>query len=177
MASLQEQLLKAGLADKKKAKEINKQKRKDKQVARRSTDAPVDEIKAAAEAARLQKVEKDRALNAERDALAQEKAIAAQIRQLIVTNRQSKKGGELAYNFTHGKKIKKIYVTEELQKHLIAGRLVIAMLDEQAEIVPRVIGEKIAERNADLVILPAQAAEVQEDDPYADYQIPDDLMW
>lgn len=177
MASLQEQLLKAGLADKKKAKDINKQKRKEKNVARRSNDVQVDEVKAAAEAARLQKAEKDRALNAERDALAQEKAIAAQIRQLIVTNRQPKKGGELAYNFTHGKKIKKIYVTDELQKHLIAGRLVIAMLDEQAEIVPRVIGEKIAERNADLVILPSKTTEVLEDDPYADYQIPDDLMW
>lgn len=177
MASLQEQLLKAGLADKKKAKDINKQKRKEKNVARRSNDVQVDEVKAAAEAARLQKAEKDRALNAERDALAQEKAIAAQIRQLIVTNRQPKKGGELAYNFTHGKKIKKIYVTDELQKHLIAGRLVIAMLDEQAEIVPRVIGEKIAERNADLVIMPSKTTEVLEDDPYADYQIPDDLMW
>lgn len=177
MASLQEQLLKAGLADKKQAKAINKQKRKQKNQARRSNEVQVDEVKLAAETARREKAERDRALNAERNARAQEKAIAAQIKQLIEKNRLPKGDGEIAYNFTHGKKIKKLYVTQEIQKHLIAGRLVLALLNEQAEIVPRVIGEKIAERDADLVIMPSQNTEPEEDDPYADYPIPDDLMW
>ena len=177
MKSLQEQLLKAGLVDKKQAKQIDKQKRKDKNVARRSSEAVVDEVKVAAEQARADKLAKDRALNAERNALAKEKAIAAQIRQLIDVNKQSRAGGELAYNYTHGKKIKKVYVTKALQDHLIAGRLVIALLDDQAELVPRVIGEKIAERDPDRVILPTQTSAATDDDPYADYVIPDDLMW
>jgi hypothetical protein len=44
--------------------------------------------------------------------------------------------------------------------------------------VPRVIADKIAERNPDCVVRVKQASNVvEEDDPYAAFQIPDDLMW
>lgn len=44
--------------------------------------------------------------------------------------------------------------------------------------MPRVIAGKIAERNPDIVVRVKQATtEVEEDDPYAAYKIPDDLMW
>jgi uncharacterized protein YaiL (DUF2058 family) len=53
MASLQDQLLKAGLIDTKKAKQANKEKRKETNVARRSNEEVVDEVKQSAEQARL----------------------------------------------------------------------------------------------------------------------------
>lgn len=178
MVSLQEQLMKAGLVDKKKAKQIDKDKRKQQKVARKSSEQTVDEVKLAAEQARAEKAARDKQLNAERNALAQQKAIAAQIVQLVSNNKQSKGGGDIAYNFTFGKKIKKIYVSAEVQKHLIAGRLIIVVLDDVAELVPRVVAEKIAERDDALLVWPAKTSQpVEEDDPYADYQIPDDLMW
>jgi len=178
MASLQDQLLKAGLIDGKKAKQIDKEKRKQQKVARKSTQPVVDEVKTAAEKARADKAARDRALNAEREAAAQQKAIAAQIKQLVANNKQPKGNGDVAYNFTFDRKIKTIYVTEAVRDHLAAGRLVIVGLDELFELVPRVIADKIAERNADIVVQPAaDSAAVDEDDPYADYQIPDDLMW
>ncbi|SDZ87302.1 DUF2058 domain-containing protein [Microbulbifer marinus] len=178
MSSLQDQLLKAGLVDNKKAKQISKDKRKQQKVAKKSAQPVVDETKAAAQQARAEKAARDRALNAERDAAAQKKAIAAQIKQMVQTNRQPKGNGEIAYNFTFDKKIKTIYVTEAVRDHLVAGRLVIVGLDEQFELVPRVIADKIAERNPDAVVQPAATSTaVDEDDPYADYQIPDDLMW
>ncbi|MFC6632116.1 DUF2058 domain-containing protein [Microbulbifer taiwanensis] len=178
MSSLQDQLLKAGLVDSKKAKQVSKEKRKQQKVAKKSAQPQVDETKAAAQLARAEKAARDRALNAERDAAAQKKAIAAQIKQLVATNRQPKGNGDIAYNFTFDKKIKAIYVTEAVRDHLVAGRLVIVGLDEQFELVPRVIADKIAERNADIVVQPAaDSAPADEDDPYADYQIPDDLMW
>jgi len=55
MASLQDQLLKAGLIDTKKAKQANKEKRKETNVARRSSEEVVDEVKQSAEQARLKK--------------------------------------------------------------------------------------------------------------------------
>ena len=178
MTSLQDQLLKAGLIDGKKAKKIDKDKRKQNKVAQKSSQPQIDETKQAAVQARAEKVAKDRELNAQRNALAQQKAITAQIKQLIATNKQSKGGGDIAYNFTFEKKIKKIHVSEEVQAHLIAGRLVIAGLDDKFELVPRVIAEKITERNPAMIIQPPVQTEPDlEDDPYADYKIPDDLMW
>jgi uncharacterized protein YaiL (DUF2058 family) len=59
----------------------------------------------------------------------------------------------------------------------MAGRLVIVRLGDATELVPRVIADKIAERDASLVVQVKKAAEVDPDDPYAAFQIPDDLMW
>jgi len=50
-------------------------------------------------------------------------------------------------------------------------------IGDATELVPRVIADKIAERDASLVVQVKKAAEVDPDDPYAAYQIPDDLMW
>lgn len=178
MSSLQDQLLKAGLIDSKKAKQASKEKRKQQKVAKKSAQPVIDETKLAAEKARAEKVARDKALNAERNAAAQQKAIAAQIKQMVANNKQPKGNGDTAYNFTFDNKIKSIYVTEAVRDHLAAGRLMIVGLDEQFELVPRVIAEKISERNPDAVVQPpADSATVDEDDPYADYQIPDDLMW
>ncbi|MBB3169733.1 DUF2058 domain-containing protein [Simiduia aestuariiviva] len=178
MSSLQDQLLKAGLVDKKTAKKAGKDMRKQQKVAKKSSQPQVDEAKLAAEQARAEKIARDRALNAERDAVAQQKAIAAQIKQMVDTNKQSKGDGDIAYNFTFEKKIKKIYVSAAVQAHLIAGRLVIVGLEGRFELVPKVIAEKILERDPNMVVLaPKHAEPDNEDDPYADYQIPDDLMW
>ncbi|GAA5445083.1 hypothetical protein Misp06_03276 [Microbulbifer sp. NBRC 101763] len=177
MASLQDQLLQAGLVDKKKAKQVSKEKRKQQKVAKKSAQPQIDETKLAAQKTLAEKAARDRALNAERDAAAQQKAIAAQIKQLVETNRQPY-SGETAYNFTFDKKIKTIYVSDELRDHLIAGRLVIVAQDARFDLVPRIIADKIAERNTEIIVKPAEtSAPVDEDDPYADFQIPDDLMW
>jgi len=181
MASLQDQLLKAGLVDGKKAKQISKEKRKQNKVAKKSGETQVDEAKLAAEEARAAKIARDRELNAQREAAAQQKAIAAQIKQLIERNKQSKgaKGqDDIAYHFTFEKKVKKIYVSSTVQEHLTAGRLLIVGEGETFELVPRVIADKIAERNPAMVVQPPEnSSAVDEDDPYAGYEIPDDLMW
>ena len=178
MTSLQDQLLKAGLVDGKKAKQIGKEKRKQNKVAKKSSQPVLDETKVAAEQARADKIAKDRELNAQRDAIAKQKAIAAQIKQMVNANKQSKGGGDIAYNFTYEKKIKKVHVSAEVQAHLVAGRLVIACVEDKFELVPRVIGDKIMERNAAMIVQPpVQIQADTEDDPYADYKIPDDLMW
>ena len=107
-----------------------------------------------------------------------QKAILAQIAQMVKLNRQSKDNGDVAYNFTHGSKIDRIYVSAAVQAHLMAGRLVIVCLAGATELVPRVIADKIAERDASLVVRVKKVSnEVDEDDPYAAFQIPDDLMW
>ena len=46
------------------------------------------------------------------------------------------------------------------------------------ELVPRVVADKIAERDPSMVVrVNKTVAAVEEDDPYAAFVIPDDLMW
>lgn len=178
MASLQDQFLKAGLVDKNKAKKLHQDKTQQKKVERRTGNESVDEARLAALEVQRKNAERARELNAQRDAAAAQKAVFAQIVQMVQTNRQSKGVGDIAYYYTHGTKIDKIYVSAEVQKHLIAGRLVIVCLDGKTELIPRVIADKIAERDESLVVrVKKTSTEVDEDDPYAAFQIPDDFTW
>ncbi len=180
MSSLQDQLLKAGLVDKKTAKQADKDKRKAKKVQHKSKDTAIDENKLAAAKTRAEKTERDRALNEEQKAKAERKAINAQIKQLIEVNRQNKgEGGDLiAHNFTDGKQIKKMLVSANIQEDILKGRLAIVKLGDKFELVPAIVADKISQRNSDYVLSQAtKVDEVDENDPYADYQIPDDLMW
>lgn len=178
MASLQDQFLKAGLVSQKKVKQVNQEKSKQKKDERRSGTQTVDEARLAALEAQRENAERSRELNAQRDAAARQKAIAAQIAQMVRQSRQSKGGGDIAYNFTHDNKIKRLLVSAAVQADLIAGRLVIVCLGESAELVPKVVADKIAERDASLVVRVKKTdTEPDADDPYADYKIPDDLMW
>lgn len=179
--SLQDQLLKAGLADADKAKKMNKEKRKQAKVARRSGEEIVSEDKKAAQQARAEQVQRDRQLNQALNSKAQRKAINAQIKQLIDNNKLDKGRGDIGFNFTDGKKVKKLYVSAMEQKQLSAGRLAIVKQGDQYEMLPRPVADKIAERDADRVIAcdqdEAVALTEEEQDWYKDYEIPDDLMW
>ncbi|MES2128304.1 MAG: DUF2058 domain-containing protein [Pseudomonadota bacterium] len=178
MVSLAEQLLKAGLVDKNKVKQANQDKSKQKKVERRTGTQSVDEARLAAQEAQRKQAERARELNAQRDAAATQKAIGAQIVQMVQKNRQHKGKGDIAYNFTHGSKIERIHVSAEVQAHLVAGRLVIVCQGGTVELVPRVIADKIAERDAALVVrVNKPSVETDVDDPYAAFKIPDDLMW
>jgi uncharacterized protein YaiL (DUF2058 family) len=181
MVSLHEQLLKAGLVDKNKVKQAAHSQQKQKKTERRTGEVSVDEARAAALELQRKNAEKAREANAQRDAAARQKAILAQIAQLLANNRQPKAQGgqgDIAYHFTHAGKVERIYVSNSVREHLTAGRLVIVVMNGAVELVPRVIADKIAERDPALVVRVNKAStQVDEDDPYAAYQIPDDLMW
>lgn len=178
MASMQDQFLKAGLVSQKKVKQVNQEKSKQKKDERRSGAQTVDAVRLAALDAQRKNAERSRELNAQREAAARQKAIEAQIAQMIRQCRQDKGKGDIAYNFTHDNKIKRLYVSAKVQADLIAGRLVIVCQDDAIELIPRIVADKIAERDASLVVRAKKPeAEPEADDPYADYKIPDDLMW
>ncbi|MFT4768985.1 MAG: hypothetical protein ACI8RN_002125 [Glaciecola sp.] len=179
--SLQDQLLNAGLSDAKKAKRLDKEKRKQQRTAHKSRTEVVDEVKLAAQQAREDKVTRDRELNGALNAQANLKAIEAQILQLIEKNKLDRRGGEIGFNFTFEQKIKKLYVSSLQQKLLAAGKVAIAQIADRFEIIPVEVANKIAERDAQRVIYCAQdtgeVLEAEERDWYKDYEIPDDLMW
>ena len=177
----QEQLLKAGVVSKQQVQKANqdknKKKKQQKQVAKK--DIAVDKTKLKAQQAAEAKAQRDRELNQRKQAHAQQKAISIEINQLI-TNNQLERGEdcEIVYNFEHQNKVKRIYVNEEMKQRIIKGSLGIARIEGRYELVPKETAEKIQQRNEKrVVIFDNSEAETDANDPYADYQIPDDLTW
>ncbi len=183
MASLQEQLLKAGLIDAKAAKLANKEKSKQTNVARKSKEGIVNETKLAAEKALAEKAARDRETNRLLQEQANHKAIAAQIKQMIQVNKINKGKPDVGFNFIDDSKIKKIHISKEIQHQIGIGNLAIVKLVEaketRYEIVPGKCAQKIAQRDSQCVLMLNEktTTAAEEDDPYAAYQIPDDLMW
>lgn len=178
--SLFDQLKKSGLVDKNKAQKVkHSQYKSKKQKTKKGAAAEIDEARLQAQKAHAEKVERDRQLNQQRQQEAERKAIAAQIKQLIETNCVEDRDGDVVYNFTDANVVKRIYVSEQVHKHLATGRLAIAKLGEGYELVPVPVAEKIKQRDEQCIIMCEHTTEpeLDADDPYADYKIPDDLMW
>lgn len=182
--SLKDQLMNVGLVDQKKAKKADaEKKKKNKQAskARKSGQKVTDEKalkQQELEQQRKEKQEKDRLLNLKRNEERQNKEIEAQCRQMIAQQQINlPKDAEVSHNFVYDNKVKTMYVTSELQGQLIRGQVAIAVLEEKFYVIPDKFAEKIEQRLPKFVIRVEPEEEPDEDDPYADYKIPDDLMW
>lgn len=172
--SLKDQLLKSGLTNAKKVRKAEHDKRQDAKNPEAETAQKIA-LQAIAE-----KAERDRELNRVQQQEKAQKELVAQVRQMIETQRIERKGGDIAYQFTDAKKVKKIYVNAEQQGQLTRGQIAIVRLGEGYELVPTIVAEKIRSRDERAVVLLNERAITEAtnvDDPYANYKIPDDLMW
>ena len=182
MASLQDQLLKAGLTTKQKTRQANSDKRRKNKQKRSGVDVEAtlqEQVKQDLAKTKAEKAAKDKALNEQRKAEVAAKELYQRILQ-ILSHHQIKNGdGEIAYNYTDNGKVKKLFVDAITQKALINGRLAICGLDGVSYLVTNETAEKIASLDKSVILLSNEKVEddIDEDDPYADYQIPDDLMW
>jgi uncharacterized protein YaiL (DUF2058 family) len=181
--SLQEQLLKAGLTDKKKVKQVKLQKHQQAKAQQRHNVIETDEAKAATALAIEAKKAKDRELNQQTKREAEKKAVVAQIKQLINVNKQPRGKGDVVCNFTDGTLIKRMYVSTDTQKSISQGKLAIVKYEQGYELVPMPVADKITERDAHVVVYRVDNISAEDkisseaDDWYADYQIPDDISW
>lgn len=181
LTPLQEQLIKAGLAKKSQVAEVA---REQEQARRTKGPAAPGDIQLEAERARAEKVERDRALAAERKSKAHITEVRAQARQ-IIQDKQVPRAGESDYRFTADGAIRTLLVNEDLRKKLSAGALVIARLGTGYALLPRAAAEKVRERDASLIVLDHGQAAGSASDPasseddayYAQFQVPDDLVW
>ncbi len=180
--SLQDQLLGIGVIDKKKAKKSQHQKKKANDQTRKAIKSgkkiEPQHDKHKLELAQREKQQRDLELNKQRDAQQAQKALLAEVRDIAQQHSIAvADDADVAYNFTYNNKVKKIYVTSELQKQLTLGQLAIVVLGEKNTLVPDKIAEKIENRLPEKVVRVQSDEMSDKDDPYADYQIPDDLMW
>lgn len=171
---LQAQLLKAGLV---KPEQLRKAEQQKRDAVRRGEKPPT--VDRAQQQAQL-KAEADRERNRKRDEQLARKALAAEIRQIVEAHRLDRRGAESAYQFLDGSKIRKLPLHEAQRQQLIKGALAIVRFGGGFELVPPDVADKIAQRDAGRVVTLQQGgAEVVDPaaDPYAAFQVPDDLMW
>ncbi len=182
--ALREQLLKAGLADEKKAREAEKalkqQKRDQRKVGKKAKAKP----QPSAEQQRLteerrRKAERDRALNQQKETQKKQKSARAQIEDLLKRHGQSTREGDIPFHFTEDNKVRKVEVTPTQQQALSAGRLAIVRNAGRYHVVPADVLPRLLERDANLFHYRAEpgSTAAQDDDPYKDFPIPDDLHW
>ncbi|WP_122670321.1 DUF2058 domain-containing protein [Pseudomonas viridiflava] len=176
--SLRDQLLKAGLVNQKQAKQVGKEKQKEQRLVHKGQAQADDSQKRAAQEAQAEKIKRDQELNRQQQEKVEQKARTAQVNQLIEVSRLPKLITEDYYNFVDDKKVKRISVNALVRNKLSSGSLAIVHHGGGYEIIPREAALKIQERDPRRVVLlntPTEAPDA--DDPYAAYQVPDDLMW
>ncbi len=176
-STLFDQLKKTGLIDEKKAKQVKKEKHQQKKR-KKKQNTHESQSQQLAKQAQAEKAAKDRRLNRKKKAAEEQKALSAQVKQLIEENRIAEYQGEVGFNFADGTKVQRLFVTGKIQEQLVRGKAAIVKLDGHYNLVPREIAIKIRLRDPlSLVFLQTEQDKPVEDDPYAEYQVPDDLMW
>jgi len=186
--ALQAQLLKAGLVKKSQVSQVANQQAKarvdkhDPKAAAIAAEAELARIEA--EKARLEKVERDRQIAAERNAERRANELRAQARQIIADKKVVAKG-EAEYRFNDGEVIRTLLMTEAVRKQVIDAALVIVRDGEGYCLLPRVAAVQVRERAPELIVLDnagrdyvePSTGNAEDDAYYAQFQVPDDLVW
>ncbi len=169
--SLQEQLLKSGIATEAQLKKNSPQKtrsqKKPGSKQKKATHAPSKNPKNTSAEPTLGK------------------ALRAEIKQLLKANKLNDKAGEIPYNYVIGGQVKRFYINEKQQGELKAGKLVVVnwntisyLISKEAELALRKLHPTIEVAAVDNGSQnPKTDHNKTPDDPYAEYKIPDDLTW
>jgi uncharacterized protein len=173
--SLRDQLIQAGLVDRKKAKQLQHQQQR--QTFQGQHGQPVATSKAAQETGAA-KAARDQELNRRQQEHAQLKARWAEIKQLIEQHRLPKIEDGEDYYFTDDKKIRRLTVNAAMREQLVRGELRITRLKNRYEVVPAAAADRIRERDERALVAQKSDAEAASaDDPYAEHAVPENLRW
>lgn len=178
--SFQDQFLKLGLVDKKQVNKAKKKKHQKKKEQIPKKKVVVDENALLAQQALAKKKARAKELNRIREEKLKKREEAAAIKQMIEKHRLERDENGSAYRFNKLGKIQRIFVDNEMAARLSSGQLAIVGVGNFYEVVPRAIGEKIQTIDGQTFVLINSAddkKEVDTDDPYAGFEVPDDLMW
>lgn len=110
------------------------------------------------------------------------KALRRKIQALITTARLNDAQADVAYHFVKGKRIKRIYVTEDQRAQLSTGAIVVAALEGDHHLLIRSAAEQLLALAPHTVV--CGGTEVDADGPSYDgdsagdeHPVPDDITW
>ncbi len=178
--SLFDQMIKAGLMNKQKAKKIKKdkyQQSKNKKGSNELSDAAKHiELKKQVQAEQVKK------LNLERKAQQEKKSLQAEVYQLIESNQIKDFSGKESYSFIDGATVKTLNIKASFRKKIISESLRIASFKGSYALIPAEVATKIIQRDESVLISLAvdsisESISDADKDYYAKFKVPDDLIW
>jgi uncharacterized protein YaiL (DUF2058 family) len=179
--SLREQLLAAGLVTQKQVQKVeqdqSQQQHRHKKTVGKSAPPPKP---TASQRAMEEKARRDRELNKKKEEKAARRARAVAINQLVEQNRIPRVEDENPefYNFVDGGKIHRIAVKGDTRERIVDGSLMVARYRGFFALVPKEGAEKIRAIDPTAVLeYKAETKSADENDPYKDFVVPDDLKW
>jgi len=182
MNSLQEQMLKAGLSDKKRARQATVDKKKKTKQNRHNTKHKIeveDELKKGIEQKKAEQQAKNQQIAKQHKQELEAKELQARIKQILEHNGLKDYDGDLSYNFTYKNLVKKLHVSALIHKSIVKGSLAICVFEGAFFLIPETIATRLALLDSAVIAALNERVddEIDADDPYADFAIPDDLMW
>ncbi len=177
--SLQEQLVRAGLAEPDQAKKgksgAGKPRNKDKGRGKgKGKGKPRATQRAAPQAADQAGASQHSA--PPRDAHER----TARMRGLVAKHRLPRQDGRVPYRFTLGRRIKEITVTSEQQRQLARGEAGIVNVQGRFDVLPAHAIESLRQLDPEAVVLlngPDASDTAADAEAHSDRPVPDDLMW
>lgn len=182
--SLQDQLVNAGIAKPKQAKKARQDKTQRNKAARESgepADTAEQKLSRDVEAAQANKRAADRkrahAVNAQRE----QREKKRQVIQIVNENRveiETPGEDETAYSYTVKGRIRRLPVSRDQRKRLADGKLAIVRYDDKTSLVNQATAERLEQLIPESVSRNSPKQDTPDpEDPYAGYEVPDDLMW
>jgi len=163
--SMQEQLLKAGLVDKKQVKKADHEKRVKNQKKRKGRLSSDEGEKQRLRQQQAEQAKQDRQLNIERNQQAQRKAELAAVQQLISTNCSPVEEGNASYHYVVDGKIKKLSLQQEVADKLSQGRIGLAMHNGKPVLIPVETVTKVLQRDENSILVYNDPAQREEEYP------------
>lgn len=185
--SLRDALLNAGVITKEKAdrsagnqrKQAHQAHKQSKKAKAASTLDP-NSVKAKAVRAQAEKAARDKELNRKRDEAKARSELGQRLADLIKTKACNDADAQIPHNFVEGRHVRRLYVTADQHKALLAGTMAIAPVGKRHYLIDAETIDKVMRLNPEQKMYffnEEGKGEPAEDDPYAGYEVPDDLMW
>ena len=145
----QDQLLKAGLVNKKQANKVKREKHLNR---KQKKEDPSTQISNKVKKERAAQAERNRQLNQKQAEEKQKREQKAQVKQLVEQNKMERDDFGAAYHFVDEGRIERIFITEEMIEQLSRGLLAIIKYGDAYEVVPAKVARQITSRDKDVVL-------------------------
>ncbi len=163
--SLQEQLLKAGLVDKKQLKQADHAKRVQQKKKRKAGASFEDREALRLKQQQAERAQQDQRLNAERNRQARQKADQAAAQQLIAANQRPVAEGTVAYHYVADGKIKRLQVSRETADKLAEGRIGLALYIGEPVLLTAETVHKVLARDQEAILAYNDPTQVEDEYP------------
>ena len=134
-------------------------------------------MQARASRARSQAIARDPWLSGARQAQALRERKEQVLLEKARSCRLDDPGATRPFHFTRGRRIKRVFVTEEQHRALLAGEILVVGLPGEHLLLPRAVAEEIASQRPDTFVHRVKAHEGAEEGEDPSHTVPDDLIW